>query len=137
MQSVTCTVFFEDPFWVGIFERREDGALYVAKTTFGAQPKDAELLAFILERYYSLDFSAPLADEPRKKARVNPKRMQRDAAKAVGATGVGTKAQQALRAQYEENKLARKSESRAQRDAQAERQFQLRQEKKKAKHKGH
>ena len=28
------TVFFEEPFWVGIFERIEDGKLSVAKVTF-------------------------------------------------------------------------------------------------------
>ena len=36
------TVFFEEPFWVGIFERIEDGKLSVAKVTFGAEPKDYE-----------------------------------------------------------------------------------------------
>ena len=30
------TVFFEEPFWVGIFERIEDGKLSVAKVTFGS-----------------------------------------------------------------------------------------------------
>ena len=30
------TVFFEEPFWVGIFERIEDGKLSAAKVTFGA-----------------------------------------------------------------------------------------------------
>ena len=34
------TVFFEESFWVGIFERIEDGKLSVAKVTFGAKPKD-------------------------------------------------------------------------------------------------
>ena len=28
------TVYFEEPFWVGIFERIEDGKLSVAKVTF-------------------------------------------------------------------------------------------------------
>ena len=36
------TVFFEEPFWVGIFERIEDGKLSVAKVTFGAEPKEAD-----------------------------------------------------------------------------------------------
>ena len=34
------TVLFEDPFWVGIFERIDDGKLSVCKVTFGAEPKD-------------------------------------------------------------------------------------------------
>ena len=33
------TVYFEKPFWVGIFERTEDGKLSVAKVTFGVEPK--------------------------------------------------------------------------------------------------
>ena len=28
------TVYFEEPFWVGVFERIEDGKLSVAKVTF-------------------------------------------------------------------------------------------------------
>ena len=41
------TVFFEEPFWVGIFERIEDGKLSVAKVTFGAEPKDYEVQEYI------------------------------------------------------------------------------------------
>ena len=37
------TVYFEDPFWVGIFERIDGGKLSVAKVTFGAEPKDYEI----------------------------------------------------------------------------------------------
>ena len=37
------TVYFEKPFWVGIFERTEDGKLSVAKVTFGVEPKDYEV----------------------------------------------------------------------------------------------
>lgn len=33
------TVFFEKPFWVGVFERIENGKLSVSKVTFGAEPK--------------------------------------------------------------------------------------------------
>lgn len=33
------TVFFEDPFRVGIFERIDEGKLSVCKVTFGAEPK--------------------------------------------------------------------------------------------------
>ena len=31
------TVFFEDPFWVGVFERIENGRLSVAKVNIGVQ----------------------------------------------------------------------------------------------------
>jgi hypothetical protein len=37
-------IYFEDPFWVGVFEQRHDGELAVCKVTFGAVPKDQEVL---------------------------------------------------------------------------------------------
>ena len=49
------TVFFEEPFWVGIFERIEDGKLSVAKVTFGAEPKDYEVQEYIQKCYFSLN----------------------------------------------------------------------------------
>ena len=45
-------VYFEDPFWVGIFERISDNKLSAAKVTFGAEPKDIEVLEFINRNYY-------------------------------------------------------------------------------------
>ena len=46
------TVYFEEPFWVGVFERIEDGKLSVAKVIFGAEPKDYEVQEYI-QQYYS------------------------------------------------------------------------------------
>ena len=51
------TVYFEEPFWVGVFERIEDGKLSVAKVTFGAEPKDYEVQEYIQKYYFSLKFS--------------------------------------------------------------------------------
>ena len=51
------TVFFEEPFWVGVFERVLEGKLSVCKVTFGAEPKDYEVYGFVLKNYYRLRFS--------------------------------------------------------------------------------
>ena len=51
------TIFFEEPFWVGIFERIEDGKLSAAKVTFGAEPKDCGVQEYIQKWYFSLKFS--------------------------------------------------------------------------------
>jgi hypothetical protein len=134
---IVFTVFFEDPFWVGVWERECDARYSAAKATFGAQPSEAEVLAFVLTRYGELAFSEPEAGEFRPYAEKNPKRLQREAARAVSASGVGTKAQQALKSQYEANKQEHKALSREQRLMQEERKFQLKQEKRKAKHRGH
>ena len=48
------TVYFEEPFWVGIFECIEDGKLSVAKVTFGAEPKDYEVQEYIQKYSNSL-----------------------------------------------------------------------------------
>ena len=129
-------VYFEDPFWVGIFERTEDGKLSAAKVTFGAEPKDCEVLEFVQKHYFSLPFSPAVATAVREIKR-NPKRMQRDAKKQIQENGIGTKSQQALKLQQEQNKQERKCRSREQKEAEAIRMFELKQQKKREKHKGH
>ncbi|MBQ4506840.1 MAG: YjdF family protein [Firmicutes bacterium] len=129
------TIFFEDPFWVGVFERVEDGKLSVCRVTFGAEPKDYEVWEFVLGHYYELRFS-PAVETGIKRTADNPKRRQRNARKQVERTGVGTKSQQALQMQLEQNKQERKERSREQKQAEAERQFALKQQKKKEKHRG-
>ena len=130
------TVLFEEPFWVGIFERVSNGQLSVCKVTFGAEPKDYEVLEFILSQYYKLKFSPAVEVEVRKTAD-NPKRRQRDAHKQVQNSGIGTKSQQALQMQREEMKTERKLISKEQKEAEKLRQFDLKQQKRKEKHKGH
>ena len=129
------TVFFEAPFWVGLFERYKDGKLSVSKVTFGAEPKDYDVYEFVLKNYFSLKFSPAVAAVVKETSK-NPKKMQRDIKRTIGSTGVGTKSQQALKLQQEQNKLERKVKSREQKLAESERRFNLKQQKKKEKHRG-
>jgi hypothetical protein len=89
------TVYFEEPFWVGVFERIEDGKLSVAKVTFGAEPKDYEVQEYIQKYYFSLKFS-PAVETVVKDIKRNPKRMQREARRQMQETGIGTKSQQVI-----------------------------------------
>ena len=130
------TVYFEEPFWVGVFERIEDGKLFVAKVTFGAEPKDYEVLEYVQKHYVSLKFS-PAVDTVVKDIKRNPKRMQREAKKQMQETGIGTKSQQALKLQQEQNKQERKVRSREKKEADELRMFELKQQKKREKHRGH
>ena len=129
------TVYFDDPFWVGVFERIEDGKLSVCRITFGAEPKDYDVWEFVLKHYYKLEFS-PAVETGSRRTADNPKRRARNARKQLERTGVGTKSQQALQMQLEQNKQERKLKSRKQKQAEVERQFALKQQKKKKKHKG-
>ena len=130
------TVFFEDPFWVGVFERIENGRLSAAKVTFGAEPKEPELLIYLLRHYYRLQFS-PAVETAVKPAHRNPKRAQREAGRQIAQVGIGTKSQQALQLQQEQNKQVRKRRSRARKQTDAKRLYALKQQQKREKHKGH
>lgn len=137
MNQAKLTVFFEDPFWVGIYEREADGRYEVCKITFGSEPKDYDVNSFLLQNWNRLRFS-PSLDVPKTVSRqISPKRMQRDIRKQLQGAGIGTKAQQALKLLQEEGKQQRKSASREQREAQKEYQYELHQTKRKQKHRGH
>ena len=130
------TVYFDDPFWVGVFEHIEDEKLSVCKITFGAEPKDYEILEFVLKYYSQLKFS-PAVDTVVKDIKRNPKRMQREARRQMQETGIGTKSQQALKLQQEQNKQECKIRSREKKEAEELRMFEMKQQKKREKHKGH
>ena len=67
----------------------------------------------------------------------NPKRKLRNAKKQLQNTGIGTKSQQALQAQREEFKTERRQISKEQKEAEEQRRFDLKQQKRKEKHRGH
>lgn len=133
--SAKLTVFFEEPFWVGVFERISDGKLSVCKVTFGAEPKDYDVYDFIQKNYYKLKFS-PAVDVTVKKVSSNPKRLQRNAKNQVQSIGIGTKSQQALQLQREQMKTERKKITKEQKESDQKRMFELKQQKRKEKHRG-
>ena len=130
------TILFEAPFWIGLYERIDGDKYEVCKITFGAEPKDYEVYDFLLKNWQTLKFSPPVKADRIEERKINPKRMRREINSQLQDRGIGTKAQQALKLQHEQNKLERKIQSREQREAEKERQYALRQEKKKAKHRG-
>lgn len=131
------TVFFENPFWVGVFECREQGMLQTCRVVFGAEPKDYEVYDYVLREYASLKWSRPIPVEEKEMRKRNPKRVQRDVQKAMKRKGTSTKAQESMRLERNANKLERKSVSKAERERKKRIRFEKRQEKKKDKRKGH
>jgi hypothetical protein len=135
--EATLTVYFDDPFWVGVLTRREGCRLAAARIVFGAEPRDDEVYALLLRDYFTLRLGGDV-DAPRRLiARMNPKRMQRKVSRMVESRGAGTKAQQALKQAHEAVKTERRTVSRRERDAQERRKYELRQQKRMEKHKGH
>ena len=134
--SLRLTVFFEEPFWVGVFERVTGGQITVCRVTFGAEPRDLEVWEYVLKHYHELKFSPAVESGTRRKAD-SPKRRRREAGRQVRGTGVGTRSQQALQLQREQAKTGRRQAGRERRDAERQRRFEMKQQKRKQKHRGH
>lgn len=126
MRTVTCrvTVYFDDPFWAMLYEREGEGWYEASRTVFGAEPKDYEVYAFLLQNWKQLRFSPPVQAGERATRPDNPKRRQRAARKAVEQARTGTKAQQALAAQREQGKQARRVRTRAEKEREAEERYE-------------
>ena len=131
-------VFFENPFWVGVLESEDEGVLSVARHVFGAEPSNAELNEFMLNRFSDMRRSArPIAEGARMRAQIrDTKRAQRDSTRDAKRPP-STKAQAALSAARSEIKVERAASSREERLAEAERRFEARSEKRKRKRSGH
>ncbi|MCC0679393.1 YjdF family protein [Clostridioides sp. ES-S-0005-03] len=131
------TVLFEEPFWIGIFERQDGKKYEVCRVVFGAEPRDVEVYEFILEKFFSLNFGSIKLDKNVSKDNIGYKRMQRKVKKEQSKETIGTKAQNALKLQHEERKQDKKILAKSRKEEEKERLFTLKQEKRKAKHKGH
>ncbi len=136
MYKSSLTIMFENPFWIGLYERFDNGKYEVCKITFGAEPKDYEIYDYLLQNWHKLKFSPPIKTDKIKDRKINPKRMQREINNQLEDKGIGTKAQQALQLQREQSKVEKRTRTKEQKEAEKERQYALRQEKRKAKHRG-
>ncbi|WP_160045323.1 YjdF family protein [Paenibacillus sp. USDA918EY] len=132
------TVFFEEPYWVGIVETEKDGKLFAGRHIFGAEPSLPEVWQFVLHRLPALadrlSCGVDTAKSPLKT--VSPKRLARLAAKESRARGVSTASQEAIRQEIELRKRERTRLGKEQREAAAERKREIAVRKAKAKHRG-
>lgn len=101
MTYARLTVFFDAPFWVGLYEREENGKYTACKLVFGAEPKDYEVLDHLLGSWRSLRFSPPVSSSLPKERRICPKRQQREIRRELERPVIGTKAQRALALEHE------------------------------------
>lgn len=133
--SIKLTVYFEDPFWVGVFERVEDNSLSVCRVVFGSEPTNNEVYNFILKNYNKLRFSQNINIKLKKKA-TNPKRLQREAGRQSKKVGVSTKSQLALERQKEKYKLEKQANKKQKMRLEKKKKYELKKRKRKQKHKG-
>ncbi|GAB6176398.1 hypothetical protein JCM16814_12890 [Desulfobaculum senezii] len=131
-------IVFEDGFWVGYAEIRHQDTFRVARRVFGAEPTGPEIAAFATgSQYQRLAFSRPFAAQERTRRAANPKRQHREIARERKAAHGVSKARDAAKEQYLDDKQMRRKAARERRDALRERRFAERQEKRRQKRRGH
>ena len=135
--SGSFTLLFESPFWIGVFESEYGKNYEVAKIVFGPEPTESQLYEFIIKNYFSLPFCKSLLEKSSNQKEMGYKRMQRKIKKEQSKETIGTKAQNAIKLQYESNKTEKKKQAKLKKEQKEELKFNLRQKKKKEKHKGH
>jgi len=129
-------VYFDEPFWVLVFERETKAGLASCKVTYGAEPKDYDIMNFIQTNYYDLKFSPAVKMDKKKDIAKNPKRVQRQIQKQMESPMLGTKSMQALKLLQEETKFARKEKKKQKKEELQQFLFEKKQQKRKEKHKG-
>lgn len=135
--KVTLSVFHDGQFFTAVFEAQNEDGYRAARRVFAKKPLDNEIIDFIGSEYYSLGFTEAEDCEIKKELSKNPKRRQREAAKAAKNTVLSTKAQQALKKQHESSKQTLKKSSSLKRQLSEDAKYEKRKEKRKQKHKGH
>lgn len=134
--SLELNVLFDDPFWVGMFYLKDLDNIYVDRVVFYQEPSDGQVYKYFLENFKHLNFNAKYQGKAGNKIK-NPKRMQRVIKKQSQTLQTGTKSMQALKKQYEQVKLQKKELNKQRQAAKKEHLFTLKQQKRKAKHRGH
>ena len=133
--SSTLTVYFDGQFWVGLMEHVDGNRYGCVRQVFGAEPSAEELHRFVLARWSFIRF--PMGEGlPQDPLPTNPKRRQREAARALRDRGPSTKAQEALALQREASAQARKDRERDRNAEDAEARYELRRERRKRRHRG-
>lgn len=134
---VRLKVFFDDPFWIGVFEKHCDGQIRVARVVFGPEPKMPQILA-MMNRCRSIEYSAPQPGPVRIDAiRINPKRRQRMINRDRKKPGCSTNAQLALKHHQESRRELQQQSARERKEEALDRKFQMKQAKRKARKRGH
>ncbi|MHB9861449.1 YjdF family protein [Streptomyces sp. YIM S03343] len=141
--SVTMTVFFDAPFWVGVLEIAEAGEVRATRHVFGGEPTDAELYQFLLRHGTALleraHANPAVPVESRRPVRHNPKRAVRLAAREAARVAQGrhsTASQEALQLELEQRKSSAAAEAKTRRQDEAEHKYAMARAKRKRRKRG-
>lgn len=133
------TVYYDGQFWAGVVEIQENGRLKAYRYVFGKEPSDAEVLAFVHQRLLAVIEKSKQTGVKGKRIldkKINPKRLQRQAAKEMKQKGISTQAQEAIKKDLESRKAESKKRKKQHEEDFKQKQWEIRKQKSKLKHRG-
>ncbi|MCO7126950.1 YjdF family protein [Sporolactobacillus shoreicorticis] len=134
------TVYFDEQYWVGVVEAEKKGQMVIARHVFGPEPSNPDVLSFVLrdlDQLIDQSLSMPSAKRTRRpRKRINAKRLRRMAEKESRSSGIGTKAQKALKEAFEQKKKINHAHKREEREILKKQEYQLRKKKARLRHRG-
>ena len=130
------TVEFSPPWWVGTLERWEDSRYEVGRVVFGAEPTEPEVLLWVLHQLPRLHTTPAAEALARRPEAQNPKRRQRQIARAQQRPAGKTAWAAAAAGREAEKQTLRQQTARERRDV-AREKYRLHRKKQQQKHRGH
>jgi len=140
-KSIKCvtsvfTIFFENPYWVGVLEENYNGINYIGKYVFGAEPSNSELLQFYIYEFDKIE-KIKISETEMETKKISFKKSLNKSKKVQNKIGVGTKSQNLFQKAFEEIMEIRKKKHRMEENMDKEEKYKKKQEKKLEKRKGH
>jgi len=129
------SIFFEDPFWVGILEENYDGINYMGKYIFGAEPSNSELLQFYIYEFDKIEKIRISAMKMETK-KLSFKKSLNKTKKSQNNVGIGTRSQNLFQKAFEEMMNIKRNERRAEEIINKEEKYKKKLEKKIEKRRG-
>lgn len=138
---LTVTLLYDGTKWVALFERQSAAGRAACELFCGfSEPMLPDLYTMLLQVYPTLEFSQPVADDREESAlvrKLNFKRMQRESRQLVENSDALVSVREITREERSRQKVVKAAAAKAEREAHADYKYQLKQEKKKAKQRGH
>lgn len=133
------TIYYDGQFYIGLVEIKTGNTLKAYRHLFGKEPKDQDILEFVNHELLNLienheQKGVSIKKDSQKK--INPKRLQRKVSKELKQAGVSSKAQEAIKKEYEQRKKIKIVKNKQQREEHKQHKRNIKIQKAKKKHKG-
>lgn len=134
------TIYFDGQFYIGLVETVTDNTLKAYRHIFGnGEPKDQEVLEFVNRDLLLLiqkHKQVGVTIDKKLKKKINPKKLQRSVSKELKQPFISSKAQEAIKKDYEQRKKVKLTRNKQLREEQKQHKRDIKIQKAKRKHRG-